>query len=598
MNAPPSETVATALRIQALLAQARVQRTSAPALGAQAASEAVELARALGQPSTLAHALSMHSCCLRHGSELVPAAQTAQEAVALFANLPEPRADDHARAHSTAHVNHGIALTMLGRTGDALQAFEAARAISHAAGDAIGEADALLDTAVVANMLGEDAKAVALYQEVLPIYWRLGDDYHRACTLNNLAYAQVCWGTRLVAAGDHAAAQDHFAQAVAGVEAALPLARQSDHPSFVVSCLDTLAAAQRELGQWSEALATLQRQLAITRTLTGRRMEAVSLGSLGEVLRRSGQLAEAVAVLEQADSLFCQLQLAEQHASTLASLVDTYEARGLLADALAAHRRFHALQDRLRADAAKQKLHTLEARLKLERSEAELATQRQRSQELAALNARLLAVGHERETLVEELRRLSGEDALTGLANRRSFDSRLALEVERALRYRRPLSLVLLDLDHFKQINDQGSHALGDQVLRTIAQLLRAQTRPSDLVARLGGDEMVLLLPDTGVHEALVLCHQLGRRVAGFDWPQMMPLLVPTLSIGVAGLPEAAAQAGPRGAAGNAAAQAAAEAQAMLAAADVQLYRAKAQGRNRVCSALGDAPFEPLFRAD
>lgn len=596
MNATPSEAESTALRIQALLAQARAQRTCAPALGALAAAEAVDLARTVGHASTLAHALSMHSCCLRQDSQLAPAAQTAQEAVALFGTVPEPRPEDHAQAHSTAHVNHGIALTMLGRTGDALQAFEAAREISRAAGDAIGEADALLDTAVVANMLGEDARAVALYEEVLPIYWRLGDDYHRACTLNNLAYAQVCWGTRRAAAGEHDAAQAHFAQAVAGVEAALPLARQSEHPSFLVSCLDTLAAAQRELGHWPQALATLQRQLAITRTLTGRRMEAVSLGSLGEVLRRSGQAAEAVATLEQADALFCEMQLAEQHASTLGSLVDAYEVQGRLADALATHRRFHHLQDRLRANAAQQKLHTLEARLKLERSEAELAAQRQRSQELAALNERLLAVGREREELVEELRRLSGEDALTGLANRRSFDSRLALEVERALRYRRPLSLALLDLDHFKQINDQGSHALGDRVLRTIAQLLRAQTRPTDMVARLGGDELVLLLPDTGVHEALVLCQQLGRRVAAFDWPQMMPLLVPTLSIGVAGLPDAPVAAA-RAAAQGADHDAAAQAEALLAAADAQLYRAKALGRNRVCSAQGDGPFEPLGAA-
>jgi len=593
MNATPTEAESTALRIQALLAQARAQRTSAPALGALAAAEAVALARPLGDADTLARTLSMQSCCLRQDSQLAPAAQTAQEAVALFGTLPEPRSEDLAQAHATAHVNHGIALTMLGRTGDALQAFEAAREISRAAGDAVGEADALLDTAVVANMLGEDARAVALYQEVLPIYWRLGDDYHRACTLNNLAYAQVCWGTRLAAAGDHAAAQPHFAQAVAGVEAALPLARQSDHPSFVVSCLDTLAAAQRELGQWPQALDTLQRQLAITRTLTGRRMEAVSLGSLGEVLRRSGQVAEAVLALEQADALFCEIQLAEQHASTLASLVDAYEAQGRLADALATHRRYHALQDRLRADAAEQKLHTLEARLKLERSEAELAAQRQRAQELASLNERLLAVGREREALVEELRRLSGEDALTGLANRRSFDSRLVLEVERALRYRRPLSLALLDLDHFKQINDQGSHALGDQVLRTIAQLLQAETRPSDMVARLGGDELVLLLPDTGVHEALVLCQQLGRRVAAYEWPQLMPLLVPTLSIGVAGLADT--PAAPAGTPAQGAQRPAAnEAQALLAAADEQLYRAKALGRNRVCSAQGDGPFEPV----
>jgi diguanylate cyclase (GGDEF)-like protein len=584
MNALPNEAEAAALRIQALLAQARAQRTSAPAQGALAAAEAAALARKLvDQPFTLARALSLQSACLRHDSALVGAAQTAHEALALFAAQPQPLPPEEAQAHATAHVNHGIALTMLGRTADALLAFEAARDISRAAGDALGEADALLDTAVVANMLGDDARAVALYQEVLPIYQSLGDNYHLACTLNNQAYAQVCWGTRLAAAGDTTTAQQHFAQAVAGVQAALPLASRSQHPDFVVSCLDTLSSAQRELGQWAQALATLQQQLAITQTLTGRRMEAVSLGSLGEVQRRMGQLAEAVATLEHADRLFGQMQLAEQHAGTLASLVDAYEAQGRMADALATHRRYHALQDSLRADAAEQKLQTLQSRLLLERSEAELALSRQRSNELAALNARLLAVDQAREALVQELRRHSSEDPLTGLANRRAFDARLALELERASRYHHALSLALLDVDHFKQINDQGSHALGDQVLCAIARLLQDHVRPTDLVARLGGDELVLLLPDTDAEEALALCRSLGQRMAGFDWPRLLPLLVPTLSIGVASLPKPGAAPAGGGPDPSAAGQ-------LLADADAQLYRAKAMGRNHVCSAVGDAP--------
>lgn len=565
-------------RLPALVEQARTQRTSAPATGAQAAHEAVALARGLPPPEGplwLARALSQLSVCQRNATELVAGAQAAQEAVALFAALPQPLPGEHA----DALVNHGIALTMLGRTADALLLFEAARDISHAAGDAAGEANALLDIAVVANMLGEDDKAVALYRQVLPIYESLGDDYHRASALNNLAYAQVCWGMRQAATGEAAAAREQFTAAVAGAEMALPLAEAADHPDFVVSCLDTLSAALRELGLFERAQQTLARQLALTRQLAGRRMEAVTLGHWGEVQRRAGQHAAALATLQQADQLFSEIQLAEEHATTLLSLVDTCEALGHLGPALATHRRYHALQQRLHADAAKHKLQTLESRLQLERSEAELALSRQRSEELAALNQRLLTADAEREALVQELRRHSTEDPLTGLANRRAFDSRLALEVERALRYRRPLSLALLDVDRFKQINDQGSHAVGDQVLRCIADLLRRHTRPTDLAARLGGDELVLLLPDTEAADAVTLCRHLGLQMGRVDWHRCLPLLQPTLSIGIARLqPEAGADA----------------ATALLSAADAQLYRAKALGRNQICSAAAQWPFWPL----
>lgn len=565
-------------RIAVLVEQARSQRNGAPALGAQAAREAAALARDMNSPEGplwLARALSQLAVCLRNVTELVAAAQVAQEATALFATLPEP----WPREHAEALISQGIALTMLGRAADALALFETARDLSRAAGDAAGEANALLDIAVVANVLGDDDKAVALYRQVLPIYEGLGDHHRRASALNNMAYAQVCRGMRQAEAGDTAAAQGQFTAAVAGAEMALPLAEASGQADFIVSCLDTLSAALRELGQFDRAQQTLARQLALTRQLAGRRMEAVTLGNWGEVQRRAGQTTAALTTLQQADQLFSQLQLAEEHATTLLSLVDTYEALGRLAEALATHRRFHALQQRLRADEAQHKLQTLESRLKLERSEAELALSRQRSEELAALNERLLAVDTEREALVHELQRLSTEDALTGLANRRAFDIRLAMEVERARRYQRPLSVAMLDVDHFKQINDQGSHAMGDQVLRSIAEVLRLHTRPTDLAARLGGDELVLLLPDTELADAVTLCRHLGQQMSSVQWHQWMPLLQPTLSVGIASLD---VQAG------------VAAAEPLLAAADAQLYRAKALGRNWICSAIAQWPFWPL----
>ena len=114
----------------------------------------------------------------------------------------------------------------------------------------------------------------------------------------------------------------------------------------------------------------------------------------------------------------------------------------------------------------------------------------------------------------EHLERLAWLDGLTGAANRRSFDQRLAAEWRRALRNRTPLGLVLFDLDHFKAYNDRHGHPGGDDCLRRIATLgQQSIRRPGDLIARYGGEEFVLLLPDTDLAGAHGLAERLRRRV-------------------------------------------------------------------------------------
>ncbi len=165
----------------------------------------------------------------------------------------------------------------------------------------------------------------------------------------------------------------------------------------------------------------------------------------------------------------------------------------------------------------------------------------ERTADLQAQAERLVAVDHERTELLERLRqqaeaysRQAREDALTGLPNRRHFDEVLARDLALVRRGGHALCLALLDLDHFKRINDNWSHAVGDAVLRETAQLLEAESRASDLVARLGGEEFALVLPDTTLEEALVVC---TRMQASFreraSWAGVKGLQV-TFSLGLA----------------------------------------------------------------
>ncbi|MEG0121359.1 MAG: GGDEF domain-containing protein, partial [Pseudomonas sp.] len=118
------------------------------------------------------------------------------------------------------------------------------------------------------------------------------------------------------------------------------------------------------------------------------------------------------------------------------------------------------------------------------------------------------------EVLVEEVQRLSRMDALTGCFNRRALDERLPAEIERGLRYGRPLSLVFVDIDHFKRINDTHGHGVGDMVLREVVQRLQSHLRNQvDWAARYGGEEFLLVMPETTAQEALDIALRLAERV-------------------------------------------------------------------------------------
>lgn len=167
----------------------------------------------------------------------------------------------------------------------------------------------------------------------------------------------------------------------------------------------------------------------------------------------------------------------------------------------------------------------------------------------------------------EQMRELSVRDALTKLHNRRHFDEQATTLFSHAVRHKRPLSVVIGDIDFFKRINDQFSHATGDAVLRQVGEILRSHMRLSDLVARYGGEEFVIAFPETELPQAAALCDKLRNMIEGFPWHEVHPDLKVTMSMGVY------------------ADLAAGTAEAMLQKADALLYRAKQTGRNRVCFA-------------
>lgn len=170
--------------------------------------------------------------------------------------------------------------------------------------------------------------------------------------------------------------------------------------------------------------------------------------------------------------------------------------------------------------------------------------------------------------LVDELHDLATRDPLTRILNRRAFFEAAARELERNARYHRPLSLILLDLDRFKSINDRYGHAVGDGVLMAVTRQVSKNLRSSDLFGRLGGEEFAILLPETDLDSARAIADRLREAIDGIDTRALASGLSVTASFGVTGVGDASKGLDP-----------------IFKQADRALYRAKDSGRDQVVTA-------------
>ncbi len=169
----------------------------------------------------------------------------------------------------------------------------------------------------------------------------------------------------------------------------------------------------------------------------------------------------------------------------------------------------------------------------------------------------------------EKLKDLANRDELTGMYNRRWFQKALEIEWTRCRRYKRVFSLIMTDLDHFKQYNDTFGHPAGDKVLKDLAKIFREKTREPTMAVRFGGEEFVILAPETDKKKARQLAERLRKMVAGFPFKGKNPRSreMVTLSLGIATYPEDGE-----------------DCESLIEYADEALYRAKDKGRNLVCA--------------
>jgi diguanylate cyclase (GGDEF)-like protein len=190
------------------------------------------------------------------------------------------------------------------------------------------------------------------------------------------------------------------------------------------------------------------------------------------------------------------------------------------------------------------------------------------AQDVQALEsvADILATALQNSIYVEKVRQLASRDGLTGMLNRRAFEERIVEEITRADRYGGNLAILMIDIDHFKAVNDEFGHLLGDEVLKHAATIFSHQLRKVDLVCRFGGEEFAIILPSTNLESASAVAEKLRRAFFTHVFSGVSRPI--TVSIGVAAFPEHGTQR-----------------DTLVHSADKALYQAKLDGRNRIATA-------------
>jgi diguanylate cyclase (GGDEF)-like protein len=424
--------------------------------------------------------------------------------------------------------------------------------------------------ATLYNRMGDYAQARHYYEAVLKAQKAAGLQREQAVTQHNL-------GRVLENLKDWDAAQHAF-------EAVLAVSREMDYARGEAYGLRGLASVRNGRGNPQEALALLDKASQLQQGAADERLRAQILLQRGIALRLLHRDADAAMALADALEVFRKADSMAEQAMAHGELAAALAARGDWRGAYQHQAQFKQVSDQLLHRQLDERFATLKvefdsaakdkenALLQREKAATELALEEQRRAgrlqavvlALAGVLAAVLAAmvwRHHRTS--QRMRQLAMTDELTGLPNRRRVLQRLA---ELLAQTPPRCALLIADLDHFKAINDEHGHLVGDEVLRAVAQVLRDSAREPMLIGRLGGEEFLVVLPEADLDAAQQVGNRLRAEISALDVSRWMPTRRLTVSLGAT-----AAREGDT-------------AGTMLGRADQALYRAKEGGRDRVVS--------------
>lgn len=391
---------------------------------------------------------------------------------------------------------------------------------------------------------GDSAQALRTFAEVLALYRALGHTRGEAIILNNQAMTYL-------AVGD-------LARALQASLAALRLAQDIGFTLLYVTATSTVGEVYLAMGDLVQASVYFEQCLSRARQHGFRRDELWGLLLLGEVAQRQQQNELALSHLGHALALANEMGARSEQVRCHKLLAEVHEQQGDLKQALSHFKRFHETNELVFNHESAQKIANLGVIYQVETAK--------RDAEINFLKTiELQKEIEERKQAQEALQQLAITDSLTGLLNRREFFIRAERAFDLALCEPHPISAILFDLDYFKRINDTYGHAMGDQVLVSVAKIVRDNTRRNEIVGRYGGDEFIILVPGSDLEGGQKLAKRLQHKIT--SELRLMPLasVFVQVSMGVSACYDDCSSL-----------------DLLLEHADKAMYAAKRAGRNRI----------------
>ncbi len=565
----------------ALLDEARAElaratearRTGAHHTGVEAASAALALARRAKHQTLQGSALRLLAVNQLRVGEQEAAISSCLQALQLL------RRSRDAAERSDVLCTLVMSYNDVGLHSEALAHVTEALDTARASGDLSQISWALNRVGITYEALADRREAEHFLLQALDIARNIDGQEEMFSALNNLCSAIVARAREAHNDSKLVLESDALERALAYGNEALALAQASGNAHRIAISHANLGNLCTEMHEYDNALMHIDRGAELAQAHGYRGVIVAAITNRAALARQRGLLAEAISLYEQA---LVEAELVDDPGTSLEVHTDLYachKAMGDLAGALRHHEALLPLErkrmKRVAATQARLLINRLElehARVETERAHLDAQVQRLRAMQLETEKRQL-------ELKATELGRHALEDQLTGLANRRRVDHELPQLLAAARERGAPLSIAVIDLDHFKRVNDRHGHAVGDDVLRAIARILLDKIRSTDLLARMGGEEFIVLFAGTGLAVATEACERLRRAVETFGWGQLAPALELTISVGVC---EAGEGLDVRG---------------LVERADAALYQAKRNGRNRVHVAGAAAPARALLNA-
>jgi diguanylate cyclase (GGDEF)-like protein len=511
--------------------------------GFELGHELIRTARVLQHTAHLALSLRFVATLNLRRSDHLTCLHYLVEALDLFMSL------ENARQIAACQNEIGAAYLALGDCADALEYFEASLNTCELLDSQKGRQVNLMRIAQAHRQLGQLDPALEYAHRSLKIALEFEDSTEACEPQSFIGEIQSLIGRRALEAELPDAAASAFEQAQISLSDALESAITQNDAENQAVALTGLIGVLTDLERFDTASRFGQDALKIAGKLENPAIRARTLVAIGRLRLRSDKPNQALEAFKQALEIFDTLGQREESAQVHRELANVHKSLEQFAFALQHFERFYELDAQVRSQGAERRAQALTVKVDLERAHFEAELHRVRASELSVLNERL-----ERQTR---------EDGLTGLSNRRHLEEFMRKAFSAAQEHATALSVVLLDIDHFKAVNDRFSHATGDKVLQAVADLMRKHINQDELAGRFGGEEFVLVL-HANPKESYERAEKLRAAIQNHEWASIAPGLEVTLSLGWCAQTNLENH------------------ERMLSNADAMLYAAKRAGRNRV----------------